>query len=119
MVLITTALLSNEVETIEKKQELNNILITFKLQKITYDGIKGFFIPMSGYSVLTVLLLDYLYLQDEFSIVKKRLDDYWKLDRKLRRTQTAFGVSLGVSIAELILIFCAGFFSYSLASLKL
>jgi hypothetical protein len=95
---------SNEIE---HDDILNNYILSFQMQKITHDGVEGFFIPFTGYKQLLFLLNDYVFLQKKYDITMKHLKNY-------NAIKFGLGTMSAVSITEFILLFVVGFFCYSM-----
>lgn len=103
---------SNEIE---KLDETNNLILQFNFQRIEYNGQTGFFITDNDYSNLVNLFNNYLYMQDELTFLRLEMDTYWELERKKRRWQNAFGISIAVNISLVVLTTGICFFCYSIA----
>jgi hypothetical protein len=84
---------------LEKENELNELTNSFGFQKITFQGTQGFFISFNNYKLLRITLLDYLYMQDELSVIYKQLNSYWKLEKQKRLWQQSFTISLAINIS--------------------
>ena len=116
MILTTMALSSNELD---QKEQLNNYLIRFQLQKITYNGIEGYFIPFEGYRQLTFILNDYIFTQMEMQIYKDQISfmkiEIDKLQTKNKRLSYGFGITLALDIGFACIIagVITGFSLYS------
>jgi hypothetical protein len=96
---------------IKYKDEVNQIVDTFHFQKITYQGVEGFFIPLIGYNTLIMAINDFVYLQKKYELKSALINSYDKV-------LTGLNVSIAIAVTEFILLFVVGFFCYSLAKYK-
>jgi hypothetical protein len=85
------------------------------MQKYTLNGIEGFWLPMSGYRNLLLILNDYLFLQEKYAflenenmLVLKKLGHY-------EIVRTSLAISIAIAITEFFLCGALGFFCYAIA----
>ena len=105
IITIQMVLLSEEL-TDKTKERLNNYILTFQAQKITYNGMVGFFIPAEGWNQLVVTLRDYIYFQDLVYLKDERIKQLEKYELINFKLKTALGVTIAFDVGSLFL--CAG-----------
>jgi hypothetical protein len=111
LVIITTELLSAN----DNIDRVNETIKTLHIQKITVQGVDGFFIPLTGHKNLLYILNDYIYLQDLLVVKDQRIAKLEKLEVKNFRLKTALGVSISFDIGSLFLCAGLGILCYNLA----
>jgi hypothetical protein len=84
-------------------ERANNIIVTFQVQKITYNGIDGFFIPLIGYKQLILILNDYLYLQDLIVIKNNRIKQLEGLELANFKLKTGLGIAISFDVGTTLL----------------
>ncbi len=110
MMIMTMQVISGS--EIKYKDEVNQIIDLFHFQKITYQGIEGFFMPLSGYNQLMITIDNFVYLQKKYELKSKLINDYDKV-------LTGLNVSIAIAITEFILLFAVGFFTYSITKISI
>ena len=121
IITMNMAIISQEKLTEDQKkrqEQINSYTQTFLLERITYNGQEGYFIPIEGYKKLRITLLDYIILQ-EIDIIKDeritKLEKYGVMNFKLK---TALGIAIAFDFGSLFL--CAGvsILCYNIAIMK-
>lgn len=103
---------ANENDNIDR---VNDLIISFNVQKITYQGVEGFFIPLQGYKNLNYILNDYIYLQDLLIKKNETIKELHSLEIKNFRLKTALGVTISFDVGSLFLCVGLGILCYNLA----
>jgi hypothetical protein len=112
---MTALLNANEKDNIDRA---NDLIISFQIQKISFQGVEGFFIPLSGYKNLNYILNDYIYMQDLLIYKDERIAKLERLEVKNFRLKTALGVSISFDVGSLFLCAGLGILCYNLALQK-
>lgn len=109
MILTITALSSEE-----NKEKINFYLGQLHLQKITYNGQQGYFMPFEGWTNLTHMLNDYYSYQLYYKEYQDRLQDIRRRERYNLRLRTGLGVSVSINVGFAFVAIGSGFLIYSL-----
>jgi hypothetical protein len=96
-------------------ERANNIIITFQVQKITYNGIDGFFIPLIGYKQLVLIINDYLYMQDLIVLKDNRIKKLEYLELANFKLKTGLGIAISFDVGTTLLAAGLGLLCYNLA----
>jgi hypothetical protein len=94
---------------------LNEYIVTFQLQKITYNGVEGFFIPFSGYKQVLLCLNDYIYYQDLVILKNERIKQLESLETLNFQLKTGLGVSISFNIGISLVAVGVGVLCYGLS----
>lgn len=111
LILMTMALSSQE--TIE--QRLNSYILTFQMQKITYNGVEGFFIPLQGHKQLVLMINDYIYCQDLLSLKDMRIKKLERLEIENFRLKTTLGITIAFDVGATLIAAGLGLLCYNIA----
>lgn len=111
LILMTMALSSQD--TIE--QRLNNYILTFQMQKITYNGVEGFFIPLQGHKQLVLMINDYIYCQDLLLLKDIRIKNLERFELENFRLKTALGVTIAFDVGASLVAVGLGLLCYNIA----
>jgi hypothetical protein len=106
------------IMALQSQEKINNYIITFQLQKITYNGTEGFFIPFTGYQQLLLLLNDYVYYQELVIIKDNRIKELQNLELLNYKLKTGLGISISFNIGVSLLAISLGILTYNLAKLN-
>jgi len=117
LIIITMGLSAEDISD-STKEKLNNYILTFQAQKITYNGIEGFFIPIEGWNQLTITLRDYIYFQDLVLLKDERIKQLEKLELTNFKLKTALGVTIAFDVGSLFLCAGLGILCYNMALIK-
>lgn len=115
IIIIGTMALSAEDIVDKTKDRLNNYILTFQAQKITYNGIEGFFIPTTGWNQLVITLRDYIYFQDLAIFKDERIQQLEKYEKNNFKLKTALGIAISFDVGSLFLCAGLGILCYNLA----
>jgi len=115
MTIITMGLSSEDKLPDKQKERLNSYITTFQLQKITYQGVEGFFIPYSGYTQLMLDLNDYIYYQDLLTIKDEKIKQLEKLEITNFQLKTVLGITISFDVGTSLLAAALGIMCYNLA----
>ena len=118
ILIITTMGLVSQEESHDYDIKVDNIILTFNIQKITYQGQQGWFIPHSGYDKLRLVLIDYVYLQDLNSLMDSRIQRLEKYELAVFRLRTALGVTIAVDIGAVAIGVAGCLVSYNIGVLQ-
>jgi hypothetical protein len=99
----------------ENVEKVDNIITTFQLQKITYNGVDGFFMPFTGFKQMRIILNDYVYMQDLISLKEERIQQLEKYEIMNFKLKTGLGISISFNIGISLLAVALGFLTYNLA----
>jgi|GEM_PF-4240261 len=97
LVTMTTELLSEELSS-EIKKRLNDYIITFDMQKITYNGVDGYFIPSSGFTRVEVCLRKLLMYEDLILVKDERIKQLEHYELEMWKWRTGLGVSIAFNM---------------------
>jgi hypothetical protein len=100
-------------KSLSYEDQFDNYIISFQCQKITYNGVQGYFIPSSGFSNLEFAINKLVYYDNSYPIlesIKLQLQKELKWQSPLK---TAFGVSLSINFISILIMVAEGFFVYS------
>ena len=117
ILIIQTVLFAEELND-KTKDRLNNYILTFQAQKITYNGIDGFFIPATGWNQVVITLRDYIYFQDLALLKDSRIQQLEKYEKNNFKLKTALGISISFDVGSLFLCAGLGILCYNLALAK-
>jgi hypothetical protein len=98
MMTIMTMALSSEELSPEIKKRLNDYIITFDMQKITYNGVEGYFIPSSGFTKVELCLRKLLMYEDLVIIKDDRIQKLEKYELEMWKWKTGLGVSVAFNV---------------------
>lgn len=111
---MTMALVSQEKQN-NYEDQVNNIIITFQMQKVTINGTQGYFIPQAGYDQMRYILNDYVYCLDVIKIKTERIQQLERLEIVNFRLKTALGITISIDVGSLFLCAGLGILTYNLA----
>ena len=97
---------------------VDNIIITFQMQKITYNGIDGFFLPFAGYKQMRLILNDYIYYQDLLILKEERIKQLERFEIMNFKLKTALGITISFDVGISLIAIGLGFLTYNLALQK-
>lgn len=100
----------------DSSQQVDNIIITFQMQKITYQGIEGFFIPFSGFKQMRIILNDYVYMQELIEIKNQRIKDLEKLEVMNFKLKTGLAIAISFDVGITLIAVGLGLLTYNLAA---
>jgi hypothetical protein len=113
IIIITMGLQSQEKDSYQDK--VDNIVITFQMQKINYNGIDGWFIPFAGYKQLRLTLNDYVYCQDLIIIKDERIKQLERFEIINFRLKTALAITISFDVGTTLIAVGLGLLTYNLA----
>ena len=117
VIIITMGLYANEKEN-DNIDRVNELIISFNIQKISFQGAEGFFIPLSGYKQLNYVLNDYIYMQDLLIKKNETIHNLQRLETINFRLKTALGISISFDVGSILLCAGLGLLCYNLALQK-
>lgn len=116
MTITTMVLLSQENSNQEER--INSYILKLQLQKITYNGVEGFFIPLQGHKQLVLMINDYIYYQDLVKIKDERINVLEKMGIENFKLKTALGITISFDVGAVFVIAGLGMLLYNLDKMR-
>jgi hypothetical protein len=85
------------------------------MQKITYNGVEGFFIPLQGHTQLVLTIRDYVYCQDSLSLKDTRIKKLERFELENFKLKTALGVTIAFDVGASLVAVGLGLLCYNIA----
>lgn len=116
MITMSMVIISQEKESVkvDRQEQINEYTSKLLLQRITYNGVEGYFIPFSGYQQLRFIINDYITLQELIVVKDNRIVQLERYELMNFKLKTGLGISIGFNVGEIILAVSAGMLTYTL-----
>jgi len=88
---------------------------SFFAEKIIYNGVVGYFVPISGWKNVELYIRDYVYYQDLVLAKDERIKQLEKYEVTIFKYRTALGVTISFDVGTTLVAIGLGMLCYNLA----
>lgn len=88
---------------------------TFYAEKITYNGVTGYFVPISGWKHIEFYIRDYVFYQDLCIEQKERIEKIEKYELMNFKLKTGLAIAISFDVGTTLVAIGLGMLCYNIA----